>query len=706
MPVTDPTWIFFLVMLIILFAPIVMSKLRIPHIIGMVLAGVIIGQYGLNILVRDNSFELFGRVGLYYIMFLAGLEMDMEGLKKNRLSCAIFGFTTFIIPFVLAILLGKMVLGYSTLAALLLGCILSSNTLVTYPIVSRYGLQRHVSVTLSVGSSMIAMMLALIILAAVSASYRNVVGFWYWVWFGTKFVLFCAGEIFFLPRITRWFLRKYSDAVMQFVFVMSVLFFSAALSEVCGLEGIFGAFMAGLIINRYIPHVSPLMNRIEFIGNALFIPYFLIGVGMLINVRPLFTGWHTIFVVLCLVITGTVAKIIAAYASAFTFRLSLLSGHIMCGLTTAHAAGAIAIVMVGMKLGLMDNEVLNGIVLMVLFSCIISSFITEGAAKRLALQQGNAAEETKKGDDEKMLIPVARIDTADTLVDFAIMMRNPKLNRGLIGLNVVYDDLHSAANQAKGRKLLERIVKTASAADVRMMTQSRLSTNLANGIMHTFKEYDASEILLGLHDNNGSPKDFWGSLTVSLVTELSCQLMLIRCIQPANTLRRIQVAVPEKAQYEPGFYRWVERLSRLADNLGCLIQFHARNATAALIKEYIRNRHNSVRADYMEFNNWDNLPDLATKVNDNHLFVVITARPGTVSYLPSFEKLPAQLTQYYSSCNLMVLFPDQYGASPEAMTFIAPKRQEEKSAYKQLRNWVKKRIKIVKWIIGRREQNY
>ena len=169
-PITDPTLIFFVVLLIILLAPIVMGKLRIPHIIGMVLAGIVIGKYGLNILARDDSFELFGRVGLYYIMFLAALEMDLESVRKSKSKLIVFGLLTFMVPLLLTFFMSIYLLGYGTSASLLLGCIMASNTLVAYPIVSRYGLQRKASVALSVGSSMLSFLFALILLAAIVAS--------------------------------------------------------------------------------------------------------------------------------------------------------------------------------------------------------------------------------------------------------------------------------------------------------------------------------------------------------------------------------------------------------------------------------------------------------------------------------------------------------------------------------------------------------
>ena len=390
-PITSPTLIFFVVLLIILLAPIIMGKLRIPHIIGMVLAGMLIGEHGLNILERDNSFELFGKVGLLYIMFLAGLEMDLESVKKNSKRILWFGLLSCLVPLVLTYVMAMWLLDYSSTASFLLGCIMASNTLIAYPIISRYGMGRHPSVMLSVGASMLAIFMALMMLAALSASYSKDVGIGFWLLFVLKFAAFCALSIWGIPKVTRYFLRRYSDAIMQFIYVLSVMFLSAALSEAIGVEGIVGAFIAGLILNRYIPHVSPLMNRIEFTGNAIFIPYFLIGVGMLINVGSLFDGWRMLGVVALTVFFGTFGKALAAYISSLLFRLTKAEGHMMFGLTCAHAAGAIAMVMVGMRLEvspghyLVNDEMLNGVVIMILITCIISTMMTEKAAQELTL---------------------------------------------------------------------------------------------------------------------------------------------------------------------------------------------------------------------------------------------------------------------------------------------------------------------------------
>ena len=701
-PITDPTLIFFVVLLIVLFAPIIMGKLRIPHIIGMVLAGIVVGKYGLNILERDSSFELFGKVGLYYIMFLAALEMDMEGMKKNKSRLLIYGLLTCFIPFTLTYLMSVNLLHYSTKASLLLSCIMASNTLIAYPIVSRYGLQQKPSVTLSVGSSMLSLLIALVILAGLVASFGEHDGVLFWIFFATKFAAYCGFMIFLIPRLTRWFLRRYSDAVMQFIFVMAMLFMSAALSQIVGIEGVFGAFFAGLILNRYIPHVSPLMNRLEFIGNALFIPYFLIGVGMLINVNLLFQGGHILWVIFCIVFFGTLGKAIAAYAACLGFRLPLSSGHMMFGLTSAHAAGSIAMVMVGMNIligpntYLVNDDMLNGVVIMILFTCIISSLLTDWSSQKIILRDKELpeTEDEKKGNDEKIPIPVRYPEYADSLMDLALLVRNQKLNRGLVCLNVVYDDKDMRYNQEQGRQLLDHCSQLAAATDVMTQTQVRIAANIANGIKHAFNEFQCSEIIIGMHMHPERSPKFWGEFHQSLFNGLSRQIIMARVIQPLNTIRRIQVAVPSRAEFEPGFYRWLERLSRMAGNLDCRIQFHGRTETLALINEYIQNRHHEVRADYALMNHWNEMPQLAAQISNDHMLVVITARKGTVSYKTALERLPEEITRFFSGTNLMIIFPDQYGdSSGDQLTFAEPQHQEEISAYEALSQWLRKKMR-------------
>ena len=702
LPVTNPTWIFFLVLMIILFAPIVLGRLRIPHIIGMILAGVVIGKYGFNILERDSSFELFGKVGIYYIMFLAGLEMDLENLKKNLSKALVFGVLTFMIPFVVGMWVGMSLLGFGLGTSLLFSSILASHTLVAYPIVGRYGMARHNSVSISIGGTMFALTVALFVLAGISGLYKGELDSSSWIFFIGKCLIYCVSVFLFFPRIARWFFRKYEDNVMQYIFVLSLVFLSAALAEQAGMEGIFGAFLAGLVLNRLIPRVSPLMNRTEFVGNALFIPYFLIGVGMLIDLRALFNGGDTLMVVAVMVVIGTLTKWIAAWITQLVYRMSKASRQMMFGLSNAHAAGALAMVMVGTKIEvspgeyLMNDDMLNGVVIMILFSCIISSMVTEHAARTMALAEENGEMDMAKGkEDERMMVSIANPETVEPLVNMALMMRDPKSKKELLAVTVEVEDdeAKKQVKLAQRRKSLEHAARISSAVDVPMKTRCRLSTNAATGILNTASEMNATEIVLGLHHKHGLLDSFLGSFAQSILKGTHRQLVIVKCLMPVNVMRRIMVAVPPKAEFEAGFYKWIERIARIGGQLGCRVHFWAHPDTIQRISGYMNRFHGNVRVEFSPMDDWDDLLLMSSKVAYDHLMVIVSARKGAISYQASFEELPDLIAKYFSNSSLMLVYPDQLGDPLENFTFSSPRGQSENRIYDNVSKWVYKWMK-------------
>ena len=697
-PITSPTMIFFVVLCIILFAPIIMGKLRIPHIVGMVLAGVAVGPHGLNILAKDDSFDLFGHVGLYYIMFLAGLEMNMANFMKNRVRTFTHGIMAFVIPMAMGFIINRAVLEYNVMTSILLASMYASHTILTYPIVMRYGLTRQRSVTIAVGATAVTDTLTLLVLAIVGGLFKGQItgGFWLMLFLKIAAVFFVI--FFFFPRVARYFFHRYEDNVAQFIFVLAMTFLGAWLMELIGMEGLLGAFLTGLVLNRYVPNVSPLMTHLEFVGNAIFIPYFLIGVGMLVNVRLLFGGWDTLQVAAVMILVALTSKWVASLFTQKIFGMRGVERELIYGLSNAQAGATLAAVMVGYNLimpdggRLLNDDVLNGTVILILVTCVFSSFMTERASKQIALENQASAPEEESSDDEKIMINIKHAETAETLVGLAILMRNRLLNRGMVALNVVYDDSNRLKYQEKGRRLLEHVTKVANYANVGVQTQVRIATNIINGIKHAFKEFNASEMIIGMHNNDDSAKKFWGEFIPGLFNGLNRQITIVRCLRPLNTLRRIQVAVPSRAEFEPGFYRWLERLARMAENLDCRIQFHAKRETLSLINQYVQNRHPNVRAEYTFMAHWIDIAKLGGSVNDDHMFVVITARKGTISYKSALDRLPEELTKYFSGKSLMIIFPDQYGEPVGAMTFAEPQHHEQRSAYDVLMTWIRKRF--------------
>ena len=699
LPISSPTMSFFVVLCIILFAPIIMGKLRIPHIVGMVLAGVAVGPHGFNILANDRSMELFGHVGLYYIMFLAGLEMNMGDFRKNRVRTFAHGILAFVIPMAMGFILNRTALGYGFITSVLLASMYASHTLIAYPTVLRYGLSHQRSVTIAVGATAITDTLTLLVLAIVGGIFKGNITGGFWLLLFAKIAAVFFVIFFIFPRIARFFFRRYEDNVTQFIFVLAMTFLGAWMMESIGMEGLLGAFLVGLVLNRYVPNVSPLMTHLEFVGNALFIPYFLIGVGMMVNVKLLFGGIGTLQVAAIMIAVALASKWVASLATQKIFGMRAIEREMIYGLSNAQAGATLAAVLVGYNLLLPDgqrvlnDDVLNGTIILILVTCVFSSFTTERAAKRIVLETRSTTPQEDGGDDEKIMVPLRDPSTAETLITMAVMMRNTKLNRGLVALNVVYDDSNRLAHQEQGRRLMERITKVAAYSDVRVQTQVRIATNITNGIKHAFKEFNASEIILGMYPDKGHSSKFLGELAQSLYGGLSRQIVLVRCLQPLNTLRRIEVAVPSKAEFEPGFYRWLERLARLASNLGCRLEFHGRQQTMRLIGEYLQKSHPGVRAQYTPMEHWNELPRLAASIDDDHLFVVITARKGTVSYKAALDHLPEELAGNFRGKNLMIIYPDQYGEAANVMTYAAPQMHEERSAYTALREWLGRKMK-------------
>jgi len=699
LPITDPTWIFFLVLAIILFAPILLDRLHIPHIIGMILAGVLIGGHGFNILERDSSFELFGKVGLYYIMFLAGLEMDMADFKKNKKKAFVFGLITFTIPTVLGILSNMTILNYGIVTSILLASMFASHTLVSYPIISRYGLSRQKSVNITVGGTAITVILALFVLVIIAGMFKSEVDQLFWFLLIAKIALACFVIIFFFPRIGRWFFRRYQDNVMQFVFVLAMLFLGAGIMELAGLEGILGAFLVGLVFNRLIPHVSPLMNHVEFVGNALFIPYFLIGVGMIIDVKSFFLEGKAFEVAIVMTLVPLISKWIAAFITQKVYRMNANERRIIFGLSSAKVAASLAAVLIGhdiiMNNGerLLNDDVLNGTILMILITTIVSSFVTERASKKIAIN--NEAQE-KVGEtkgEENILIPISNPDNIVNLVNLALIIKSPKRKDGLVSLNVVNDHHGSTVKQVQGEKYLEKSAMISAAADVEMHTVSRYDLNIAAGIIHTIKEYNVSDVVIGLHRKINLVDSFWGGTAESLLKGTHRQIMIAKCLMPVNTLRRIIVAVPQKAEYEAGFTKWVNQLCRMGEQLGCRVHFFAHPETLDRLKVLISKKFKGLRSEFSELVDWDDLLLLTGQVNFDHLLVIISARKGSISYDTSFERLPSQLSKYFSNNSLLVVYPDQYGEPQDNVTFSDPRGHNESLNYDKMGQWFYKWFK-------------
>ena len=701
--ITDPTWIFSVVLGIILLVPLLFRRLRIPPVIGLILAGILVGPYGFNVLAHDSSFSLFGQVGIYYIMFLAGLELEMGSVEHFGHSGLRFGVLTFSIPFVLGIV-SSVMLGYGLSTSLLLACIYASHTLVSYPIVGRYGLNRHPVVVVCVVATAFALFAALLVLAVVVGRQDPNTTWLTWLLFGLRCALYVGAVVFFFPRMGRWFLRHVEDSVMQFIFILTLVFLSASLAKMVGLEGLLGAFLGGLVVNRLIPKTSPLMSRLEFVGNALFIPYFLIGVGMIIDLGILVRHPETHVSVAVMVLVGTFSKWLASAVMAWTMGENRHGMWLMFGLTNAHAAGALAIVTIGTAPGvqLMSDEMLSGTVMLILVSCIISSIATSRGAKQIALSD-TSLDDNRGSYHGKCLITYSQEDNVDVMTQLAILIRNPFIPDSLMGLHVSLEDPPQPSLKGReqelsikgkqGRLLLEKAQLIAASADVPMATLYRMSTNIAGGILHTMTEYDCGEVVVCLNDRTtGTAKSSLGPIIDNVISGSHREVIAVRSIVPPGTIRRVIVAVPQKAEYEVGFYKWLEHICRIGEELDCHLEYHAHADTLPYIKGYMAKKHSHVRTQYAEMNRWMQFLNLRDDMNLGCMLVAVTARPGFISYQNQFDELPMLIHRYYSHVSVMILYPDQWGEPQESLSVFTPNgtavQRQPRSLGDLLRRWL------------------
>lgn len=678
--VSNPVTIFFIVLVIILLAPVLLNKLKIPHIIGMIVAGVAVGPYGLNVLARDSGFEVFGQVGLLYLMFLAGLEIDMYHLKLNLRRGMIFGLLTFFVPMVMGVLASVYLLHIDWLTSTLLASMYASHTLISYPVVARLGVTKSPAVLISIVGTIVAVIGALLVLAAAVNIHR--VGSFEineLLWLIGKLIIYCVAVLYVYPRLSRWFFKNYSDKVTQYVYVLAMVFLSAWIAGLIGLEPVLGSFFAGLVLNRYVPNASPLMSRIEFVGNALFIPYFLIGVGMMINLRVIANG-RTLAVAAIMLAVALVSKWVAAWAAQLIYRMDGNDRRMMFGLTTAHTAVALAVVTIGYNMfmpdgsRMMDETILNGTVLVILVTCAIAPIVTSGAAARIKIRMMEAGDDDTASNsrNNNVLIPVTNPITAQSLVELAMLMRgNKDARRGnMYALHVRNDN--SPSSKAIGRNSLDLAQQAAVSVDAVLTPIERYDLNTVTGVVNTIEERDISEIVLGMHRRATVIDSFLGSKVEQMLKLTNRMFIISRCYIPLNTVTRIVVYVPEKAQFETGFSRWVTALGNLASEIGCRLIFCGRTDVHRLIRGLLRRARLGVRDEYRTLNDRDDFILLANRVLDDDLFVVVSARANSVSYGAGMAEIPAFLQKYFSRNNLIIIYPEQFGSDVAVESFADP----------------------------------
>ncbi|WP_299181778.1 cation:proton antiporter [uncultured Chryseobacterium sp.] len=665
LPIEDPVLKFLLVLVIILAAPLLLNKIKVPHLLGLIIAGAIIGPNGFNILARDSSIVVTGTTGLLYIMFLAGLEIDMGDFKKNKWKSLTFGIYTFVVPFVLGFIGAYYLLDFSLLTSILFASLFSSHTLIAYPLLSKLGIVKNLAVNITVGGTMITDILALLVLAIIVGMSQGDVGTEFWVKLSVSFVVFGLIVLLLFPIIGRWFFKKVDDKISQYIFVLVMIYLAALLAELAGVEAIIGAFFAGLALNRLIPHTSSLMNRVEFVGNAIFIPFFLISVGMLIDFKVFFKSWETLGVAAIMLIASIGGKYLAAVATQKTFRLTKEEGKLIFGLSSASAAATLASVMVGYNIiisetetgepiRLLNEHVLNGSILLILISCTISSFISLSSGQKIAESDNEDTVSGNNHEEENILLALNYENTVERMVNLAILIKDHENTEDVFALNVINEDKNESSVK-NAEKLLHQAVDIAASADVKLQALKRYDNDVVNGINNVIKEQNITDLIIGLEDEKGFSPSFVYNLYNGYLQKDDVNVLVYHAAQPLSTIKKYAVMIPENAHREAGFFHALLRVWNIARNSGATIVFYTPENILEILQRIIKKAN--IEAEFIIMQTWRDGEKTALELQEDEALIVFMAKRGMRSYIPQMRFIPDLLNKYLNNNNYLLIFP-------------------------------------------------
>lgn len=663
LPLQNPVLIFSVILMIILLAPLILKRMSIPGIIGLIISGVAIGPHGFSILENDSAIKLFSTIGLLYIMFIAGLELDMNQFKINRNKSLAFGLYTFIIPMAIGFPVCYYFLKYDFNSSLLVASMFSTHTLVAYPIVSKFGIAKNQAVAITVGGTILTDTAVLILLAVIMGNHTGTLSQEFWIRLGVSLTIFSIIMFYVIPKIAKWFFNRLeSEKHSHYIFVLAVVFFAAFLAEAAGVEKIIGAFVAGLALNKLVPQSSALMNRIEFIGNSLFIPFFLISVGMLVDISVIFNGPTALIIAGTLTVVAIFGKWLAAFVTQLNFRYSRAQRQLIFGLSSSHAAATLAIISVGYEEKILDINILNGTIILILITCLVASFATEKASKKIVLASETDYDDTVKSTEtqnEHILIHSNGNKSTNRLIEFSALIKDKKSANPISVLSVVPNDSEAEQNVSNARKKLEDYTRLASATETKLNIIATIDHNQSSGIARTSREIMADVILLDWPEKSGLVHRFMGERMESLLTNVDKTIFIGDFEKPLVSHKRLLIFLPALCEKETGFKLWVLKLGKLAAELSLPVVIFSNDASWAAIQKQVASDKLGISLQFHAFTDWDDFLIVSREVRADDLIALISTRRGSISYEKNLENIPSKVDKYFKDNNKIVIFPQQ-----------------------------------------------
>jgi len=687
-PFQNPVLVFSVILFIILLSPVLLRKLKIPGIIGLIISGVIVGPHALNILEQNSAVKLFSTIGLLYIMFIAGLELDLKEFQRNRNKSIIFGSLTFTIPLVIGFPICYYFLDYSFTASLLISSMFSTHTMVSYPIVSRFGISKNEAVAITVGGTILTDTAVLLLLAIILSSNAGGLDWSFWVQLAGSLAVFSAIMFWVVPKITAWFFEKLeSEKTSHYIFVLSVVFFAAFLAEIAGIEPIIGAFVAGLALNKLIPYSSVLMNRIEFIGNAIFIPFFLISVGMLVDISVILKGPTAVIIAVTLSVVALIGKWLAASATSFIFKYSKNQRRLIFGLSSSHAAATLAVIMVGFQQKIIAEYALNGTILLILVTCLIATLVTENASRKIVTQEKEEPSiEYPVHSGEHIMIPIANLDKMEPLIEFASFVKNKMSVNPITILSVVPNNDEAERNLIKAKKNLQSLVKQAIANETKIKIIATIDHNIAGGIIRASREEMTDTIMIGWPQKTKLIERFLETKTASIISRTSKAIYICDFQNQLINHNKIFVVCPPLGELEPGFEIWLPKVVALSKELSIGVYFHCNLTTKFAIEDHFKQKKQKSGFTFSNQFELSDIEQIRKLLKQEDLLIYISARRNSVSYDNCMENIPDRLEKEFSSNSKIVIYPrthhidskfSEYGdINPETITHGLEKVQK------------------------------
>ena len=678
-PLTDNVLIFTVIMSVILFAIIVGAKFKIPDLVILLIAGIFLGEHGFDVLERSSAITLFGEIGLIFIMFLAGLEIDLYQFSRTRKRSISFGLLTFIIPQVLGTVVVHYTLDLNWTASLLMASMFASHTLLAYPTAAKMGIHRTEPVTVSVGATIITDTLALLVLAVVAdAAEGEVMNLMFWggLFLGLALLVLLITQL--IPRLARWFFQNVTESGgAQFLFVLALVGACAYLSEYARMKPIIGAFLAGAAFNHQIPEHSPLMNRLVFAGNTLFIPFFLISVGMMVDPQMLIGNWITWKIIIAMVVLVIVTKWMAAWIGGKIFGYSADERGVMFGLTVVQAAATLAAALVGFEAGILNEAALNGAIAMIMVTVPLGTWVTDRYGRRMAI--ANAPKHrTTKITEQRMVLSVSNPVTAARLTDLAFLMRDTAVPGAIFPLTIVREQPDTEDAVASGEKLLAQCMAHASSADVSVEPHVRVGLNPSDGIIRAVRELRGSTVLVGWGGDHNRSSRVFGTVNQNLTQNCPSRLILCRILRPPNTTRTLRFPFPPLSERREDLGTLIRETKLLAKQIGAQLHVYLSGQPAEDLQARIEKIGPGCDTKYTLKDTWTEARKvLFDDVHEDDLIVLPQIRRNTVLWTPTLDRLPELIASRFPYTNFMIAYPalSSNPASGNAPLVLPPTNQ-------------------------------